>query len=94
MRFEWDIRKSRSNLTKHGITFELAEIIFFDPLSRTMPDREVNGEKRWITLGTLPNGRVLFVAHTLTGSDEEPVVRIISARKATIHERREFEEDS
>lgn len=94
MRFEWDIRKPRTNLAKHGVTFELAEAVFLDPFSQTRPDRVVEGEERWITLGTLTTGKVLFVAHTLTRTDGEVVVRIISARKATNHERRAFEEDA
>jgi len=85
----WDPRKASSNLKKHKVSFEEASTVFGDilALTGTDPDHSV-GERRWITFGESVRGRVLTVAHT----DEGDVVRIISARKATPHERRLYEE--
>jgi uncharacterized DUF497 family protein len=76
--FAWDERKNRVNRRKHGISFETAVLVFDDPYHLTTQDREVEGAARWQTIGVL-------VAHTL--SEDEDVIRIISARKATPRER-------
>ncbi|CAN5736891.1 BrnT family toxin [soil metagenome] len=91
MRFDWDIRKDQSNQRKHGIEFSVAEHVFNDPFAKRVEDREVKGEVRWLMIGCTPAGSLLSVAHTFheTGGEEE--VRIISARKATPHERRLIE---
>ena len=92
MRFEWHDDKSRANRRKHGVSFETAVRAFDDPLHRSLYDRVVDGEERWQTMGLVDGIVVLLVAHTFRGDDEDVVVRIISARKATRNERRQYEE--
>jgi uncharacterized protein len=91
LRFEWDEKKNVVNLRKHGVDFETAVFAFLDPMAVTTMDRVVGGEVRWRTVGEVEGQRLLVVAHTLEEEGEE-VVRIISARAATSHERREYEE--
>jgi uncharacterized DUF497 family protein len=89
MRFEWDPDKARRNLAKHGVTFDEASTAFDDPLSLTIddPDHSV-GEGRLLLLGETAAGKLVVVSHL---ADDE-TVRIISARLAERHERREYEE--
>jgi hypothetical protein len=87
LQFEWDERKNRLNQRKHGISFELAVRVFDDPFQLTIPDREMEREVRWRTIGMAEGMQVLFVAHTLTEFKDEEVCRIISARRATPVER-------
>ena len=93
MRFEWDERKSRSNYYKHGLTFDVAERAFSDPLHRSAPDRPEHGELRWKTIGYAGPEVLLVVVHTLGERHGEEVCRIISARRPTRSERARFEED-
>ena len=81
MRFEWDERKRRSNLEKHGVDFSDLESLFASETVTVLDERVDHGEQRFITLGLL-KGIVLTVAHTET----DEVVRILSARKATRYE--------
>ena len=89
MRFEWDEEKSRRNLAKHKIGFENASLVFEDPLALSVQDREVEGEERWQTLGTV-SGTVLIVAHTYRDEKGDEVIRLISARRASARERRAY----
>ena len=91
MRFEWDEAKNRANRTKHHVSFELAIEVFNDPLHRSIPDRIVDGEQRWQTMGLVGGIVLLIVAHTYRDDGDEELVRIISARKATRKERRNYE---
>ena len=93
MRFVWDEKKSRLNLAKHKISFETAMLVFDDPRAVSRPERVEAGEERWQTLGFAGRIVVLVVAHTWREEDGEEVIRIISARKATPHERGIYEED-
>ena len=88
--FEWDPQKARANEAKHRITFMEATAIFGDPLSSTVPDlvHSIIDDTRFVTIGALPNGRILVVAH----SDRHGRIRIISARLATRREREDYEE--
>jgi len=87
--FEWDERKARSNLGKHGVSFEEAATIFGDRLSLTIPDPEHSlMEERYITMGKALTGKLLVVVHTDRGDN----IRIISARRASRRERRFYEE--
>ena len=91
--FEWDPAKAASNIRKHEIGFDLAARIFYDRLMRSIPDEDHGGsEERWITMGCVPDGRLLVVSHTFaeTGGDKTSV-RIISARRATRNEWRQYE---
>ncbi len=90
LRFEWDDEKNASNFRKHGFEFEVALVVFDDPFQVTVIDGIVNGEARWTTTGEVNGRYILVVVHTLFEEGEE-VVRIISARQATAHERRSYE---
>jgi uncharacterized DUF497 family protein len=92
MRFEWDENKNKSNLLKHGISFETARLAFEDPHHLSIQDRHEAGEERWQTLGLAGGIVVVLVAHTYREDAAEEVVRIISARKATKTERRRYEQ--
>ena len=85
--FEWDRKKARNNLQKHDVDFADAVIALEDPLALTMPDPEYESEDRFLTIGSDPRGRVFVVAYTWRGE----AIRIISARKATPRERRQYE---
>jgi uncharacterized protein len=89
MEIAWDARKAAANLKKHKVSFEEASTIFVDSLAITGADPDHSaGEVRWITFGQSVRGRLLAVAHT----DEGDTIRIISARTATRHEKRFYEE--
>jgi uncharacterized DUF497 family protein len=86
--FIWNAKKAAANEKKHGITFEEASTVFFDPfikLVNASPDEE----SRDAIIGTAEDGRLLFVVHI---AFEQELVRIISARKATRSERLSYEE--
>jgi len=93
MEFEWDQQKNQANYAKHKINFELASMVFADPLARFRFDREVDGEERWLAVGKALELHVLVVAHTYRNQTDQEVIRIISARRATSHERRLYEEE-
>jgi len=88
--FEWDPRKSRSNLRKHGIDFDEAREVFVDPLRRLEIEGHEHGEIRWRTVGEI-NGSLYAVFHKLEDEEGIEVIRIISARKVSRHERRAYE---
>ncbi len=91
IRYEWDPRKSRSNKTKHGVSFEEARTAFLDEHARVIPDAEHSEEEeRFILLGMSIELRVLVVCHCYRESDQ--LVRIISARRADASERRQYAE--
>ncbi|MDD5240961.1 MAG: BrnT family toxin [Sulfuricella sp.] len=91
--FLWDDAKDRSNQRKHGVSFEIARLVFDDPLHITRQDRIEKGEQRWQTLGMACGVVLLLVAHTWreTASGAEHI-RIISARRATKLERKIYEQ--
>jgi uncharacterized DUF497 family protein len=70
---------------KHGISFETAMLVFDDPYHLTSQDLEVDGEPRWQTIGMVNGIQMILVAHTVDEDDD--LVRILSARKATPRER-------
>jgi uncharacterized DUF497 family protein len=88
MQFEWDPRKAKRNSEKHGVSFDEAVTVLYDPLSATFddPDHSV-GEQRYVTVGFSSRDRLLVVSH----SDRVEAVRIISARCATPQERKRHE---
>jgi uncharacterized protein len=89
VRFEWDARKAAANLRKHGISFEEASTALRDPQAATARDPDHSlGEQRFITFGLSVEGRLLTVAHT----EQEEVLRLISARLADRSERKIYEE--
>jgi len=88
--FEWDPEKAEANLSKHGVSFAEAVTAFGDPLSMNMPDPDhPEGEQRFIVLGVSDRYRLLVVSYT----DRSQRTRIISARLATRHERKQYEEE-
>lgn len=87
MKFEWDPAKNRSNIRKHGFDFADAEEMFAGLLIVDPDVEEDYGENRWIGLGTI-RGRS---AHVVFTQCEPETVRIISLRKATSRERKEYE---
>lgn len=89
MRFEWNEDKNRINRARHKVSFETAISVFDDPHALSILDRIVDGEERWQTLGMIADA-VLIVAHTWKDEDDEEVMRVISARKATPRERRAY----
>lgn len=91
MRFEWDEDKARTNLAKHGVPFEYAQIALEDPLQYvTFDDRDYD-EERWLAVTCLPWGTMLAIAFTeREGDDGQPVTRIISVRHATGVERARY----
>lgn len=88
MRFEWDKKKARTNLAKHGVSFDEAATAFDDKLGAYYPDRL--HENRFILIGFSRRHRLLFVVHAEVDGDS---IRIISARKATTHEKAHYEND-
>lgn len=93
MRFEWDEKKNRLNLRKHGISFEAAAQVFDDPFSVTIQDCQVLGEMRYWTVGRILSLILVVVVHTIENEGSGEMVRIISARKATSRERRLYEQE-
>ena len=89
--FEWDENKADINLKKHGVSFEEAKTIFNDPLLLTYRDEFHSGEERLISIGLSNNHRLLLVVQTECIQQHEIIVRIISCRKATAKERKQYE---
>lgn len=87
MTYEWDTAKAGANRRKHGINFADAATVFSDEYALTIPDGHAM-EDRYITLGMDALGRILVVVFTWRGEH----IRIISARKADSHERRQYED--
>lgn len=87
--FEWNEEKAKTNVKKHGISFDEALTVFTDPFSVTIldPDHSMD-EQRYVGVGSSEKGRVLVVVYTERGAS----IRIISCRKATPSERRLYEE--
>jgi uncharacterized protein len=83
---EWDPDKAAANIRKHRIDFSDAATVLEDDYALTISET-VRGEERWVTIGDDALGRTLVVVYTWRG--DEP--RLISARKATRSERREYE---
>ena len=88
--FEWDAAKARSNLRKHGVSFEEARSVFYDEYARQFFDNEhSNTEERFIMLGLSDRSRILVVCHC--ERVDGGVIRLISARKATSGECKHYE---
>ena len=89
MKIEWDPKKAKSNLKKHGVSFEEAATALNDPMAATGadPDHSIT-EDRYVTFGVSEKGRLVVVSHT----EKDETIRIISARKASKGERELYEE--
>lgn len=92
--YEWDPLKARSNIKKHGVIFEQASTVFLDPLALSISDQEhSDDEERWVLLGLAENNLLLVVVHTIKDTaNNNSLIRIISARKATPPERKQYED--
>ena len=89
LRFEWDPEKAAANLDRHGVSFKEASTVFGDPLGRIVDDpRHSVGERRFVLMGRSDQQRLLAVMFT----ERREVVRLISARRATRRERKDYEE--
>lgn len=88
VRFTWDDKKAAANVKKHGVSFEEAATVFGDPLALVVDDAV--HPNREILIGQSERQRVLLTIYIELDEDE---VRIISARRATAHERRRYEEN-
>ncbi|MBW4581408.1 MAG: BrnT family toxin [Tildeniella nuda ZEHNDER 1965/U140] len=90
MLFDWDKEKARSNLSKHGVSFDEATSVFDDPLFLTFADQVHSLQKRrFIIMGESAKGRLLVVAYT----DRAGITRLINARPVTRKERKAYESD-
>ena len=88
-RFEWEPRKVTANLKKHGITFEEAKSVFYDEHAKLIDDPDHSDEEeRFVLLGLSHTLRVLLVCHCYRS--EGNIIRIISARKATPKESKDY----
>ena len=91
LRFEWDPAKARENSRKHGVSFEEARTVFLDEDALLKPDEDhSDDEDRFILLGLSSTLRVILVCHCYRQGDE--VIRIISARKASLSLRRQYDD--
>jgi uncharacterized DUF497 family protein len=88
--FEWDEHKAEINEQNHGVSFDEAQTVFLDNLSIMKSDVEhSNTEERLLIIGMSHKNRVIVVSYTERGDN----IRLISVRKATRHERKQYEED-
>ena len=83
MEIEYDPEKAKTNLSKHGISFDEAATALYDPLALVQEDTDSVNEGRWILVGLSSQANLLTVVYTLRN---EEVIRLISARKATRRE--------
>jgi len=89
LRFKWDPKKASSNEKKHGVSFEEARTVFFDENAKLIDDPDHSeDEDRFVLLGLSSTLRVILVCHCYR--DEGGVIRIISARKASSHESKQY----
>ena len=91
MNFVWDPKKEKANIQKHRGSFREAVTVFYDPLAKIASDPDHSGEEdHYILIGHSQRSHLLFVVHVY--QSENDTVRIISARKATKKEIRDFQE--
>ena len=89
IQFQWDARKAVANLKKHGVSFDQARTVFFDEHAKLIDDPDhSDGEDRFVLLGLSSSLKVLLVCHCYR--QEGNVIRIISARKASTQETKQY----
>ena len=89
IQFEWDSRKAAANLKKHGVSFDQARTVFFDEHAKLIDDPDHSDEEdRFVLLGISSSLKVLLVCHCYR--EEGNVIRIISARKASTQETKQY----
>jgi uncharacterized DUF497 family protein len=87
MRVTWDPNKAEINLEKHKIRFSDAEMVLYDPFAMTLEEHVVATEQRFVTIGSDVVGRIIAVVYSYRAD----TIRLISARKATPTERKQYE---
>ena len=87
MEITWDPHKAEINFKKHKIRFSDAETVLFDPFALTLEDQVISSEQRFVTVGADTIGRIIAVVY----SYRMDTIRLISARKATPNERKQYE---
>ena len=92
-RYEWDENKNQSNILNHGFTFETGQQVFNDPFVVIVIDSVKDGEARWHAIGIVEKIVLIVVVHTYRYDGADEVIRIISCRRATRHERKLYEND-
>ena len=90
IKFSWNEAKAKSNLKKHGVSFEEAQSVFYDDLAVQFYDQDSSDEERFLLLGMSNQSRILIVVHCEQGDVGEEL-RIISARKATKNEKQYYQ---
>ncbi|TLD97686.1 BrnT family toxin [Helicobacter jaachi] len=91
MKFEWDAQKAKANKAKHNVSFEEAQSVFSDEFARVIFDEShSNDEARFVILGLSQRLRILVVVHCFRSGNS--TIRIISARKATQNEQKQYKE--
>ena len=89
LKFIWDENKNKRNIAAHNVSFEEAKTVFYDPNARVIYDPDHSDkEERFIILGISKLLNILVVCHCYRENDE--IIRIISARKATAKERKQY----
>lgn len=90
MNYEWNLIKERLNVAKHGVDFEEAKSVFADEFALVLFDEDhSNDEERFLILGMSQKERILLVVHCYCEND---TIRIISSRKATKSEAKQYKE--
>lgn len=89
MKFEWDKKKAKANIKKHGVRFSDASQVFEDDFALTKEDDSSENEQRWVTLGLTDEGCLVVVWTERTNA----ITRIISARNATAHEKKTYQKE-
>ena len=87
MQITWDPRKAAINSKKHRIRFSDAEMVLYDPFAMTLENHDVDIEQRFVTIGADSIGRIITIVY----SYHADTIRLISARKATQTERKQYE---
>lgn len=90
MLFEWDEKKNSTNQRKHGLSFDIAQAVFSDPLAVIRLDPGTHREERWQIIGKVHNTLIALVVY-IVRDEESEIYRLISARRVTAHERKAYE---
>ncbi len=91
MKFDWNEKKEKANLQKHNVSFLEACFVFSDLYALNLFDAaHSTDEERWITIGQTLEGKTLIVAHTFRCAGGKELIRIISERKATKNEMKQY----
>ncbi|MFP4532149.1 MAG: BrnT family toxin [Desulfobacterales bacterium] len=87
MQATWDPKKAESNFKKHKIRFSDAEMVLYDPFAMTLEEQVVAAQQRFVSIGSDAVGRVIVIVYSYRAD----TIRLISARKATPSERKQYE---